>query len=411
MSWKQTRLEDHFAVGSSKRVLKSQWQPSGVPFYRGREVTKLAIHGQVANELFISEELYCDLKKRYGVPKQGDIVVTAIGTIGNSYIVESKDRFYFKDASVLWLEKKTDIDSSFVNYWLQSPAFKAQLDQGNGATVDTLTISKLKCVQLSVPTVFEQKHIVAILDEAFAGIDTAISNTKQNLANAQDLLDSYLNAALCQQGEGWVKRQFNEVCDITSSLVDPRRPEYADMLHVGAGNIVSKTGEIIGLQSAADEGLKSGKFTFDASMVLYSKIRPYLMKVVRPEFSGLCSADIYPLAPRAGVLERDFLFYLLLSEHFTNYAIAGSARAGMPKVNREHLFAYVANIPSVTVQKRLVEKLDSVFTTSQELESIYQQKLTALAELKQSLLQKAFSGELPAGKITAEQHLKEEACA
>jgi type I restriction enzyme, S subunit len=108
---------------------------------------------------------------------------------------------------------------------------------------------------------------------------------------------------------GWKKAELSEVCEISSTLVDPRKSDFVNLLHVGAGNMISGTGELIDIKTAQEEGLKSGKFLFDKTMVLYSKIRPYLMKVARPEFDGLCSADVYPLLPKATKLDRDFLFY------------------------------------------------------------------------------------------------------
>jgi len=108
-------LGELFKIGSSKRVLKSQWKTEGVPFYRGREITRLSAYGFVDNELFISESDYATYAAKYGVPTSGDIVITAIGTIGNSYIVREKDRFYFKDASVLWFKKETEVSSEFIN--------------------------------------------------------------------------------------------------------------------------------------------------------------------------------------------------------------------------------------------------------------------------------------------------------
>ena len=166
------------------------------------------------------------------------------------------------------------------------------------------------------------------------------------------------------------------------------------MTHVGAGNIESKTGVFVDLKTAREEGLISGKFLFDESMVLYSKIRPYLMKVARPDFDGLCSADMYPLAPIPNVVTRDYLFHLLLSKHFTDYAIQGSARAGMPKVNREHLFEFRVWLPDVKKQKQLAANLDDLSEQTQRLARLYEQKLVALEALKKSLLHQAFNGEL-----------------
>jgi type I restriction enzyme S subunit len=152
---------------------------------------------------------------------------------------------------------------------------------------------------------------------------------------------------------GWQSRLLGEVCEISSALVDPRGDEYLDMMHVGGANIESQTGELIELKTAREEGLISGKFVFDDTAVLYSKIRPYLMKVARPNFRGLCSADIYPLSVKPDQLDRDYLFYVLLSSKFTDFANAGSARAAMPKVNRDHLFAFPVFLPPVPEQQRI----------------------------------------------------------
>jgi type I restriction enzyme S subunit len=191
-----------------------------------------------------------------------------------------------------------------------------------------------------------------------------------------------------------VEKRLSDVCAITSSLVDPRKDEFLDLTHVGAGNIESQTGVFVELKTAREEGLISGKFLFDESMVLYSKIRPYLMKVARPHFNGLCSADMYPLAPLPNEITRDYLFHLLLSKYFTDYAIQGSARAGMPKVNREHLFEFRVWLPAVKKQVELATKLDALHEETQRLEYLYQQKLAALDALKKSLLHQAFSGQL-----------------
>ena len=177
---------------------------------------------------------------------------------------------------------------------------------------------------MPIPPLVEQKRIVSILDEAFEGIATAVANAEKNLASARELFEIYLNSVFCEKGVGRTEKNFSEICEITSRLVDPREPEFIDLLHLGAGNMISLTGEVIDVKTAREEGLKSGKFLFDSRMVLYSKIRPYLMKACRPQFSGLCSADVYPLLPNQQHLNRDFLFYLLMSRGFTDYAIAGS---------------------------------------------------------------------------------------
>ncbi|OFW83877.1 MAG: hypothetical protein A2018_05655 [Alphaproteobacteria bacterium GWF2_58_20] len=285
------------------------------------------------------------------------------------------------------------VNHKFLFYYLMS-IVQLLNDLGTGATFKELSGGKLKEVTVPVPPLPEQQRIVGILDKAFEGITIAKVNAEKNLQNAHALFESHLNSIFTQHDEGWVEKAFSEVCEISSALIDPRLTEYQKLLHVGGANIESKTGTLIDLKTAKEEGLKSGKFLFNETMVLYSKIRPYLMKIARPSFVGLCSADIYPLSVKHGQLDRNFLFYLLLTPGFTDYAIAGSARAGMPKVNRDHLFAFRVRLPSLTKQKHYAKQLDGLHEETQRLESIYQQKLTALEELKKSLLHQAFSGEL-----------------
>jgi type I restriction enzyme S subunit len=210
----------------------------------------------------------------------------------------------------------------------------------------------------------------------------------------KELFESYLNNVFENKGDDWEEKRLEEVCDIRSKLVDPKESQYQDLIHIGAGNIVSEKGILVDLKTAKEENLISGKFLFDDSMVLYSKIRPYLMKIVKCGFKGLCSADIYPLVPFKNKMIQSFLYHLFYSNDFTAYAIRGSQRAGMPKVNRKHLFAYSFFLPPIREQQQIVKKLNALQSETKKLEIIYQHKIEDLEELKKSILQKAFNGML-----------------
>jgi type I restriction enzyme, S subunit len=103
---------------------------------------------------------------------------------------------------------------------------------------------------------------------------------------------------------------------------------------------------------------------------------------------------MYPLAPFSDEITRDYLFHLLLSKGFTDYAIQGSARSGMPKVNRDHLFEFKVWLPDVKRQNELAARLDDLLDETQSLAAIYERKIAALEGLKKSLLHQAFSGSL-----------------
>lgn len=324
-----------------------------------------------------------------------DLYISIAGTIGKTGIIPEELDGANLTENACRLVFQPGISNRFIYYFTASSTFIEQAGINTRTTAQPkLALERLKTISLPIPSLPEQLRIVGILDEAFDSISTAKANAEKNFQNARALFESQLDAVFTQRGEGYIEKSLAEVCAITSTLVDPRKKDFLDLTHVGAGNIESQTGGLIKLQTAREEGLISGKFLFDESMVLYSKIRPYLMKVARPEFSGLCSADIYPLSPLPNEITRDYLFHLLLSKHFTDYAIQGSARAGMPKVNREHLFEYRVWLPAVETQRELAAKLDALHDETQRLQSIYQQKLATLDELKKSLLDQAFSGML-----------------
>jgi type I restriction enzyme S subunit len=247
---------------------------------------------------------------------------------------------------------------------------------------------------IPLPPLEEQQRIVAVLDEALEGLARARAHAEANLQNVRELFESIKANALAYKGPDREEVILSEVSDITSGLVDPRENDYADMLHLGAGNMITGTDELVDVKTAREEKLKSGKYLFDETTILYSKIRPYLRKAARPDFQGLCSADVYPLTPKPDRLDKDFLFHLLLGHDFTEYAISGSDRAGMPKVNRNHMFAYRFELPPIEAQRRIATAIDEAHISCSALVELANKKLQDLDDLRQSLLQKAFAGEL-----------------
>ena len=170
--WITTNLGSIFNVVSAKRILKSDWKHSGVPFYRAREIAKLSIYGLVDNELYISEEHYNSLKEKFPVPKASDIMISAVGTIGKCYIVKESDKFYYKDASVLCLCNDYQINAKYIYHIMRSEYMLKQMyDNSKGTTVDTITIEKAKQYILLLPPLAEQQRIVAKIEETFSIFD------------------------------------------------------------------------------------------------------------------------------------------------------------------------------------------------------------------------------------------------
>ena len=165
-SWVWTSWKEIAEIFSARRVLQEDWKDKGIPFYRAREIVKLSINGYVDNELFISEEHYLKLLEISRIPKTNDLMVSAVGTLGSTYVVKSEDKFYYKDASVLCVSPKKDINSYYLKYLMESFYMKEQIKlNSKGSTVDTLTISKYENFYLPIPPLEEQQEIVRVLDE------------------------------------------------------------------------------------------------------------------------------------------------------------------------------------------------------------------------------------------------------
>ncbi len=328
------------------------------------------------------------------IPKNAVLMVVRSGILARIVPIAITGRELAINQDIKAFCPCTDLNPRFLFHFFNSRMDDLLADVSRGATVHRLMVDQIRRLCVPLPPLSEQRRIVSILDEAFENIAVVNANAEKNLQTTRELFMSHLDCVFSQRGKEGTERVFSDVCEISSTLVDPQNEGFLDLLHVGGANIVSKTGELIGLKTVREEELISGKFFFDKTMVLYSKIRPYLMKVARPDFQGLCSADIYPLSAKQELLDRNYLFYLLLSTIFTEYAIAGSARTGMPKVNRDHLFGFRFYLPKLVIQEKIAAQLDALSAETRCLESIYERKLAALDELKKSLLHQAFTGQL-----------------
>ena len=170
--WVMCPIGDLFDIVSAKRVLKSDWTNKGIPFYRAREIVQLHKEGFADKDLFITEQLFAELKDKFGIPNAGDIMLSAVGSIGYTYIVNENDSFYYKDASVLCLKNVNQLNSLYFSMLFETTFVKEQMyDNSKGTTVDTITIEKLRKYFVPLPPLAEQHRIVAKIEEIFSKLE------------------------------------------------------------------------------------------------------------------------------------------------------------------------------------------------------------------------------------------------
>ncbi|MEH1014631.1 restriction endonuclease subunit S [Micromonospora sp. CPCC 206060] len=208
--------------------------------------------------------------------------------------------------------------------------------KGMGGRRERVKPADFLSIVVDIPPLPTQKRIVEIVE----AVDDQIT-TLDVEANALTRVHHATRESLLQDAP---LIPLSDVCELTARLVDPRLKEYADLIHIGVEAIAKDTGEIIGARTAREDGLISGKYLFGEGDVIYSKIRPSLRKVAVPGFSGLCSADAYPLTPKDGV-PATLLREVLLQERVVESSVSMAGRTKMPKVNRKQLFSILVALP------------------------------------------------------------------
>ncbi|EKD22516.1 MAG: restriction modification system DNA specificity protein [uncultured bacterium] len=193
MSSDSYRLDSLLEITSSKRIHMADYVPSGVPFYRGKEVIERAKGNSVSTELFITHTQYQEIKRKFGSPQDGDVLLTSVGTLGVAYFIDGDGDFYFKDGNVTWFRNfDPRVVPKYLYYWLTSPKTQKRLDEVSiGSTQRALTISALKSLQVQLPSVDSQRAIVDMLDAVTNRI-TLLRETNATLeAIAQALFKSW----------------------------------------------------------------------------------------------------------------------------------------------------------------------------------------------------------------------------
>jgi len=248
----------------------------------------------------------------------------------------------------------------------------------------SIRLSDIEALEIPLPPLTEQKRIAAILDQAGA--------LRRLRRRVLDRLNT-LGQAIFQEMFGGASHStlpLGSLVDIRSSLTDPA--ELPDALHVGPEHIASGSGRVSWheVRTCEQDGVTSGKYAFKEDDVLYSKIRPYLNKVAVADRSGLCSADMYALRAREGILATDYLHFVLGDRRFLTYAESVSNRANIPKMNRKQLLAYEVSVPGMDSQKRFSDRLArlKMIETQGNIASIEADHLFA------SLQHRAFTGQL-----------------
>lgn len=335
---------------------------------------------------------------------EGDIVFARTGaTTGKSYLIGSEIPKSVFASYLIRVQINNDfLSPHFLYYFFQTDEYWNKVSLGtSGSAQGGVNATKLGGFQIPIPPLPEQKRIVGILDKAFTAIAKAKANAEQNLKSAKELFESYLQGVFEDKGEGWEEKKFEELCNLITCGV-AATPKYVD--------------ESEGVPFLSAQNVRDGEVVLDKYRFISKQFHQDLTKKNKPSKGDILYSRVGAKFGEAGVVEHDFEFsvyvsltlikpkpdklinyylkYYLNSPFIKNLAKKSISSSGVPNLNVKEVRRFPIKCPSISIQKKIVNEIKIILAETKKLEAIYQKKIDDLEELKKSVLQKAFNGEL-----------------
>jgi type I restriction enzyme S subunit len=397
--WKKKPLGELCEVFADGDWIESKDQSSdGIRLIQTGNVGEGVFKDRAAKARYISEATFKRL--RCTEIFEGDCLISRLpDPVGRCCILPDTGEKMITavDCTILRF-KPTQLLPVFFNFYSQSDDYlKTIAKECTGTTRNRISRSNLGLTPIPVPPLAEQQRIVGVLDEAFAGLATAQANAEKNLQNARALFESHLQSVFTQRGKGWKQKTLAEIATTFGRGKSKHRPRNEPKLYGGKYPFI-QTGDI----RNAEHFITEYSQTYSEAGLAQSKLWPkgticitIAANIAETGILGFdaCFPDsVIGVVTNPKEAEVGFVEYLLQSFKARLQALGkGSAQANINMGTfEEERFPF----PPIAEQKQIVTKLDSLREETQRLESLYEQKLAALAALKKSLLHQAFSGEL-----------------
>ena len=392
-AWEQRKLGEVATLSSSKRIHLSDYVTEGIPFYRGSEISTGGITGN--QELFISQEKFDEIKEKYGVPSEGDILVTAVGTLGNLWKVDSR-RFYYKDGNLIQISKIQVNSDYLLTYFTGGIGKKRLLDSAAGSNQKALTMVKMREITVDFPSEDEQKKIGAF----FKQLDDTITLHQRKLDLLKEQKKGYLQKMFPKNGakvpelrfagfaDDWEERKLGELSQDTFGGGTPKTSvtEYwnGEIPWIQSSDLSSD--HLFGVlpkKHITENAVKNSatKLIPKNSIAIVTRVGVGKLAFMPYEFTS--SQDFLSLSN----LQVDCNFgmysiYKMLQRELNN--IQGTSIKGITKAD---LLDKEVIIP---VEFEEQKKIGSFFKQLDDTITLHQRKLDLLKEQKKGFLQKMF---------------------
>ncbi len=384
--WKIKKLKEICAKITDGTHQTPKYFDEGVIFLSSKNVTSGKIDWD--NIKYIDEKQHLEMHKRVA-PRVGDILLAKNGTTGVAAMVD-RDVVFDIYVSLAHIRVLEEVTPEFMLYFINSPIAKKQFNKRlKGSGVPNLHLEEIREVEILLPPLSEQQRIVAILDEVFEAIAKAKANAEQNLKNAKELFESYLQKVFETKGEGWEEKNFEDCFKLKSGdgLTSKNMSENGEYPVFGGNGIA---------------GLHNN-FNLSGSNIIIGRVGALCGNVRHITENIWLTDNAFKVVGLKFDYDHSFLTYLLNYKNLRSFA----RQAAQPVISNSSLKNVALEFPkSLKEQQNIAQKLDVLLLETKKLEAIYKQKINDLEELKKSVLQKAFAGEL---KEDLKEHFAENA--
>lgn len=396
MEWKEVTLGDLCEISSSKRIFAKEYQSDGVPFYRGKEIIAKQKGNAISNELFISRNRYEEIKARYGVPQQRELLLTSVGTLGVPYVIKEEE-FYFKDGNLTWFRHFNGLDVEYLYYWFLSPYGKNEINtKAIGSTQKALTIDSLSKFDIKIPVnLDDQRRIASIL----SSLDRKIELNNKINADLEEMAQAifknwfvdfepfkdgkFVDSELGMIPEGWKVVVFDNILKVTTTKTGKEGiPEYS-VTNTGIHPRDEKFTKNLSKSSAKNKLIRKGNLVFGMSREILN------WGIMKEEVGGVSSAyNVYIVDEK--IVSTTYLecFIAQRMDYFADL-IKPASREGQG-VDKALLMKKIICIPPSEVLDVFLEKYNSIM----HLTEIRNQENSRLSLLRDTLLPRLMSGEL-----------------
>ncbi|WP_071516795.1 restriction endonuclease subunit S [Geitlerinema sp. PCC 9228] len=341
---------------------------------------------------------------------EGDCLISRLpDPVGRACIIPDtgEDMITAVDCTIVRF-KENIIHPKFFTFYSQSYKYIRQVNSVcTGTTRKRISRKNLAKLRIPLPPLSEQKQIVEILDKAFEGIDRAIANTEKNLANAREVFENYLNNIFSQQSEDWVEKKLRDLIEISHGYAfkgsdfkesnDSTKPiVLTPGNYTERGKLYFTPKNTKRLMNNPPNGYL---FNIGDLTIVMTDLSSKMKILGKPAFiehpNILHNQRIGRVIFKNNLVNSKYLFYFLQTRIISDYIKATATGTMVRHTAPKRILANNIYLPkNPNKQSEIVEKLDRVSAQTERLEAIYQRKLESLQELKQSLLHKAFTGEL-----------------